>query len=110
MNKMGLNNDIKTKEDLKCSECGKSLRWDTEHPSFKGIITFQSKDLSDRCNCWYVGERITLELGGLIFKAEGDDKWSGCNHCPHCKAFLDVDIIIKEGVIKEIKNIRKWKY
>ena len=107
---MGLFNEIKTKEDVKCPKCKKSLRYDTEHPSLKNIISFQSKDLSDRGNGWYVGDKIIIEHGGLKFVAEGDAIWSGIHGCPHCRTTFECDIIIKNGVIKEITNLREWEY
>ena len=103
---MGLTNEIKTTEDIKCLKCGKSLRYDTEHPSFKGIICFQSKDMYNRGNCWVVGDKIIISSGGLKFVAEGDTIWTGCHMCPHCRAFFECDIIIKNGIIKKIKNLR----
>lgn len=107
---MGLTNEIKTKEDIKCPKCKKSLRYETEHPSHKGIISFQSKDLSDRCNSWYVGDRIIIEDSRLKFVAKGDDVWTGCHGCPHCRTFFECDIIIKKGIIIAIKNLREYKY
>ena len=107
---MGLTNEIITKEDIKCPKCKKSLRYNTEHPSYKGKIIFQSKDMSDRCNVWYVGDKIIIHDGGLKFVAEGDDIWSGIHGCPHCNTTFECDIIIEKGVIKEITNLRKWEH
>ena len=107
---MGLTNEIRTKEDIKCPKCKESLRYKTEHPSFKNIISFQSKDMSDRCNVWYVGDKIIIEDGGLKFIAEGNDIWTGCSNCPHCRTFFECDIIIKKGVITAIENLREYEY
>ncbi len=109
---MGLTNNIGTHEDIKCLECGKSLRFDTEHPDYKNTIVFQSKDLADRGHMWMVGEKLILYDYGddsLRFVAEGDAVWKGIHSCPHCRAFFECDIIIKDGTIKEIKNLREWE-
>jgi len=107
---MGLTNNIGTKEDIKCLKCKKSLRYDTEHPVLKDTIFFQSKDMSDRGNQWMVGEKIELGDGGLLFTSNGNAVWTGCEICPHCRAFFECDIVIKNGTIKEIKNLREKKY
>ncbi len=109
---MGLTNNIGTKEDIKCLKCGKSLRYDTDHPVLKDTIFFQSKDLADRGHQWMVGDKITLydyEGSNFRFVAEGDDVWTGCHVCPHCRTFFECDIIIKNGTIKEIKNLKYHK-
>lgn len=106
---MGVTNNIGTKEDIACLKCGKSLRFDTENPDYKYTIVFQSKDLRNRGYQWMVGEKITFMDGELNFMAEGDDVWKGIHSCPHCRAFFECDIIIKDGTIKEIKNLREWK-
>jgi len=104
---MGLTNDIGTKEDIKCLKCKKSLRYDTEHPILKDTIFFQSKDMSDRMNQWMVGDKIAIRNGGLKFTSKDNTIWTGCHGCPHCRAFFICDIIIKNGTIKEIKNLRE---
>ena len=103
---MGLTNEIGTKEDIKCLKCKKSLRFDTEHPSFKGLIIFQSRDMSNRMNCWMIGDKITMEDGGLEFTSKNNTIWTGAHMCPHCRAFFECDIVIKKGVIDSIKNLR----
>ena len=107
---MGLTNEIGTKEDIKCLKCKKSLRYTTEYPVFKDTIFFQSKDMADRMNSWMVGDKLIKKGGGLKFVAEGNSIWTGCHACPHCRTFHECDIIIKNGIIKEIKNLRipKW--
>lgn len=120
---MGLTNDIYTKEEILCPNCKKSLKPSSfylkdysekekkkkikEHLWFD-IVSFQSKDLFDRGYCWEVGDKIILRCGGgLKFSAEGDDVWEGFKICPHCHEGIICDIIIKNGVIVKLKNIRK---
>ena len=105
---MGLVNSIGTKKDIKCLKCKKSLRYDTEHPVYKDTIVFQSKDMNDRGNQWMVGDKIKIYGGGLSFTSKDDAIWTGCHECPYCRTFFECDIVIKNGTIKEIKNLRDY--
>jgi len=68
-----------------------------------GRIDWQSKDLSDRGNCWELGEQITLGSGAnLTFKSEDDAWWSGCFSCSICHVFIEARIVIEKGIITEI--------
>ncbi len=107
---MGLVNDIGTKKDIKCLKCKKSLRYDTEHPVYKDTIIFQSKDMSNRMNSWMIGDKIIIKDGGLSFTSKDSAIWTGCGGCPHCRTPFECDIVIKNGTIKEIKNLREYKY
>lgn len=100
---MGLVNRIYTKEEVICPHCKKPANY----PNNK--FSFQSNDLDGMYN-WQLGEKIQLLLGGLTFTAKGNNKWLGFAVCWNCKKALECDIIIKNGKIHSIKNIRRFKY
>ena len=75
----------------------------------EGGICWDSKDIGDRMNAWRLGERINLKHGNLIFVANGDDVWKGLWYCYKCKTYFDSEIIIKDGVITEIKITKEGK-
>lgn len=108
---MGLTNIIKVKKPMNCPYCGKRLGYPDEviqrakangHNIGKGF-DLESKDMHDRCNAWNVGEKITILGGGLTFTAIGNIVWEGITSCFHCKKYIEADIIIKDGIITEIK-------
>jgi hypothetical protein len=93
---------------------------DGKCPCGEIIKSWQSKDLYNRMNIWKLGEKIVIEdcNQNATFRLEGkgDDIWTGVGLCKKyiknkgivgCGSYLECDIIIKDGVIKEIKNIRE---
>lgn len=107
---MGTINTIKVKDPIDCPYCGKKLGYPDEiiqRAKAKGHdvtgFNLESKDLHDRFNVWNVGEKITIQGGGLTFIATGDTVWEGCCGCFYCKKYIEAEIIIKNGMITEVK-------
>lgn len=105
---MGLTNTIIDKTNL-CPLCNQEFFPKGKYksiPEDKQVIHWQSKDISDRCNIWKLGERVIICDGMLKFEATGNDIWSGCSRCYNCEESMDALIFIRDGIIDEIRPIQ----
>lgn len=111
---MGLTNAIITRDILKCPKCRSGLL------GFKGEPTeWESKDTYNRCQRFVQHEEMIIDEGGMEFVARGEPKteidgiklwgWNCCAHCLRCGEFIWADIIIENGRIKELSNLRTYE-
>lgn len=95
---MGLYDTIMIKGQI-CPKCGKILSRD-----------WQTKDFMSFMITLFYGKKIQFEDGNLKLVAEGNTKWNIYNVCKEymggCGSYITADLIIKDGIIKRIKNIK----
>ena len=91
-----------------CPFCNKSLK--NGYGRDLEIIDFQVKELWIQFRTFEFGKKIEFQDGNLTFIAkEGNDTWRGITTCYNCKKAVGADIIIKDGIIKEITNLGQWR-
>lgn len=97
---MGSFDTIISRKQMKCPLCNGMLSYS------KRGTDFQTKDLLCMFLTLKEGRIIKFRNWKLIFTASGNTKLNGLTDCRDCHKLVEADIIIRNGIITKITNLR----